>query len=85
MPAAAGKSCSKLYKSKAITKMREKEWDKYMNIALREQGGLEPNAYANFNKGFRRGFMRQCKTARRTGGRRSRRQQRHRRTYKKSI
>jgi hypothetical protein len=55
------RTCSDLYKTDLVQDAQTKGMRKFVNMLMKEQGGLPANAAADYKKGFKLGFMAQCK------------------------
>ena len=53
--------CTARYKSKETQAEVEKVFKIWSKQVIKRYGGLPPNAWLDFKKGFKRGFMRSCK------------------------
>ena len=53
--------CLKKYKSGFTQDLKNKATRKYLNMLIKEYGGLPANAASEFKRGFKKGFMTQCK------------------------
>jgi hypothetical protein len=54
-------NCTARYKSKKTQAEVEKVFKIWSKQIIQRYGGLPPNAWIDFKKGFKRGFMRSCK------------------------
>jgi hypothetical protein len=59
-------NCTQRYKSKATQAEVEKVFKLWSKQVIQRYGGLPPNAWIDFKKGFKRGFMRSCKLRNKT-------------------
>ena len=58
-------NCTQRYKSRKVQKLQKVFWNLFMQEQMKK-GGLEKNAFQNFNKGFKKGFMDSCKKRNKT-------------------
>ena len=54
-------SCKTLYNSKKTKSLFDKEWKKWSNNYIKQNGGLPEFAFRDFKKSYKRGFMKICK------------------------
>ena len=54
-------NCSARYNSKETKTQLEELFKTWSKQVIQKYGGLPPNAWLDFKKGFKRGFMRSCK------------------------
>jgi len=53
--------CSDVYNSVKVQAVLKKSFQKWANKMIQEQGGLQPNSWLDFKKGFRQAVMKTCK------------------------
>ena len=53
--------CSDVYHSVKVQAILKKFFQKWSTKMIQEYGGLPPNAWLDFKKGFRQGVMKTCK------------------------
>jgi hypothetical protein len=54
-------NCSDRYKTDFIQDLQTKEMRRYVDMLIKEYGGVPANTAAEYEKGFRKGFMTECK------------------------
>jgi hypothetical protein len=54
-------NCSDLYKSERVQDLQTKSIRSYVDMLIKEYGGVPANTAAEYKKGFRKGFMEECK------------------------
>ena len=59
-------NCSARYNSKETKTQLEELFKTWSKQVIQKYGGLPPNAWLDFKKGFKRGFMRSCKLQNKT-------------------
>jgi len=54
-------NCSDFYKTERVQDLQTKAMRRFLDMLIKEYGGLPANAAADFQTGYRKGFMAECK------------------------
>ena len=54
-------NCSDLYKTERVQDLQTKAMRRYVDMLIKEYGGVPENTATEFKTGYRKGFMAECK------------------------